>query len=130
MSSLETGEPPEVREEHRSEMRLNTFISRVLVVGLLAAVALLIVGAILTVARPGAPVIHVTSVGDIPHELAAGQPGAFFQLGLIVLLLTPFARVVALGVAFAGRRQWLFTAISAIVTALLVVGAVLGLSLG
>ncbi len=120
----------EVREEHRAETRLNTVISRVLVVGLLAAVALLVVGAILTLVRPGAPVVHATLVSSVPRGLAAGQPGAFFQLGLIVLLATPFARVIALGIAFAGRRQWLFTTISAIVAALLITGAVLGLSLG
>jgi uncharacterized membrane protein len=112
------------------EMRLNTVISRVLIVGLLAAVALLVVGAVLTVARSGAPVLRATSVGDIPRELAAGEPGGFFQLGLIVLLLTPFARVVALGVAFGHQRRWLFLAISVVVAALLILGTVLGLSLG
>ena len=121
---------PDIRKEHREEMRLNTVISRVLVVGLLAAVALLVVGAVLTLARPGVPARHATSVRDIPRELAAGEPGGFFQLGLIFLLATPFARVVALGVAFGRQRRWLFTTISVFVATLLIAGAVLGLSLG
>jgi uncharacterized membrane protein len=121
---------PKVRGEHREEMRLNTAISRVLIVGLLTAVALLVIGAILTIARPGVAVPHATAVKDIPAALAALQPGGFFQLGLLVLLATPFARVVALGIGFARRRWWLFTSISAVVAALLIVGAVLGLSLG
>jgi uncharacterized membrane protein len=121
---------PDVRDEHREEMRLNTVISRVLVVGLLTAVALLVVGAILTLARPGVAVLHATSVRDIPRELAAGEPGGFFQLGLIFLLATPFARVVALGVAFGRQRRWLFTTISVVVATLLIAGAVLGLTLG
>jgi uncharacterized membrane protein len=120
----------QVREEHRAEMRLNTVISRVLIIGLLAAVALLVVGAILTFARPGVAVVHATSVGSLPSELGALQPGGFLQLGLLVLLLTPFARVVALGIAFGRRRQWLFTTISVVVAALLILGAALGLSLG
>ena len=47
-----------------------------------------------------------------------------------MLLATPFARVVALGIAFARRRQWLFAGISFVVMAMLILGAVLGLSLG
>lgn len=121
---------PKVRTEHREELRLNTVISRVLTLGLLLAVALLIIGAILTIARPGVAVPHTTSVKDIPAGLAALQPGGFFKLGLIVLLATPFARVLALGIAFARRRWWLFAGISAVVATLLIVGAVLGLSLG
>jgi uncharacterized membrane protein len=130
MSVSDVTQDPQVRDDHREEMRLNSVISKVLVIGLLAAVALLVAGAILTLARPGVGQVHVTSIKDLPHELAAGEPGGFFQLGLLVLLLTPFARVVALGIAFAGRRQWLFLGISVVVAALLIVGAVLGMSLG
>ena len=121
---------PRVREQHREEMRLNSVISRVLVVGLLAAIALLVVGVILTIARPGVAVPHATSIKDIPAQLAALEPGGFYQLGLLVLLATPFARVVALGAAFATRRRWLFAAISFVVMTMLILGAVLGLSLG
>ena len=120
----------QVRGEHREDLRLNRAISRVLIVGLLSAVTLLVVGAVLTLARPDVAVPHVTSVKDIPGALAGLQPGGFFELGLLVLLATPFARVVALGVAFARRRWWLFASISVVVAALLIVGAVLGLSLG
>lgn len=119
-----------VREGDREEMKLNSIIARVLVIGLLTAITLLVVGVILTIARPEIPVPHSTSVKDIPAQLAALEPGGFYQLGLLVLLATPFARVVALGVVFARRRQWLFAGISFIVMAMLILGAVLGLSLG
>ena len=119
-----------VRDDHQAEMRLNADISRVLVVGLLAAVALLVVGAVLSAVQPGKAVIHASTVTKIPGQIAAGEASGFLQLGLIVLLLTPFARVLALGAVFAGRRQWLFVGISAIVAALLIVGASLGMSLG
>lgn len=121
---------PQSRDDHREEMRLNTTISRVLVVGLVTAVALLVVGAVLTLVRPDAVPIRATSLGGMADQLAAGEASGFLQLGLVVLLLTPFARVLALGVAFAGRRQWLFVGISAIVAGFLVVGAVLGMTLG
>jgi uncharacterized membrane protein len=126
----QTPEPPRVREEHRDEMRLNSLISRVLIVGLLTAIALLIVGVILTIARPGVPVPRTSSIAGIPAQIAALEPGGFFELGILVLLATPFARVVALGVAYGRRRQWLFTGISIVVLVMLILSAFLGLSLG
>lgn len=122
--------PDAWRAEHREELRLSNTISRVLVVGLLMAMTLLVVGVILTLARPGIGVRHATALRDLPAQLAALEPGGFYELGLLVLLATPFARVVALGIAFARRRRWLFAAISLVVTAMLILGAVLGLSLG
>jgi uncharacterized membrane protein len=130
MNASENTHTPGVRDDHREEMRLNTAISRVLTVGLVTAVTLLVIGAVLAIARPGVAVPHVTSVKDIPGELAALRPGGFFELGLLVLLATPFARVLALGVAFARRRWWLFAGISAVVAAMLILGAALGVSLG
>jgi uncharacterized membrane protein len=111
-------------------MKLNTAISRVLIVGLLAAVTLLLVGVVLTVARPDQSVLHATSIARLPAELAAGQPGGFFQLGMAILLATPFARVVALGIGFGRQRRWLFASFTVVVAALLVLGVALGLSLG
>jgi uncharacterized membrane protein len=128
MSSPQT--TPGVGREHREEMRLNSLISRVLIVGLLISMALLVVGVILTIARPHVPVPHQTSLRGIPAQLAGLDPGGFYELGLLVLLATPFARVVALGIAFAHRRQWLFAGISFTVMVLLMVGAVLGITLG
>ena len=123
-------EVSDARDEHRKDLRLNRVISRVLVVGLLVALALMAVGVILTIARPEMPVPHFTSVKDIPAQLAALDPGGFIELGLLVLIATPFARVVALGIAYACRRQWLFAGISFLVMVLLIVGAALGFSLG
>jgi uncharacterized membrane protein len=121
---------PGVRDEHRDEMRLNSAISRVLIVGLLTALALLAVGVVLTIARPHVPIPHSTSIRSVPSQLAALAPGGFYELGLLVLIATPFARVVALLIAFARRRQWLFAGISFLVMVMLIVGAVLGFSLG
>jgi uncharacterized membrane protein len=122
--------PAGVRAEDHVETRLNMVISRVLSVGLLAAVGLLLVGAVLAVARPGVPVSRATSITDMGAQLWALEAGGFFQLGLVVLLLTPFARVIALCIAFVRMRQWLFVAISVVVAMLLILGAVLGFSLG
>lgn len=109
-----------------SEARLNVTISRVLVAGLAVAVFLLLVGAILAAVRAGTPVARRTSFSDIARALAALEPGGFFDLGLLVLIATPVARVVALLAAFAHRRQWVFVGISAVVLVVLALCAFLG----
>jgi uncharacterized membrane protein len=77
--------------------------------------------------RPDLPLPHEASIADMPRALAAIEPGGFFELGLLVLVATPVARVVALGVGFARRREWLFVSFSAVVLTVLVLGAILGL---
>jgi len=60
--------------------------------------------------------------------LRAFEPGGFFELGLLVLLATPAARVVALCAAYLRRRQWLFSGISLFVLAILILSGYLGLA--
>ena len=119
---------PVVEEHHRHETRLNITISRVLVAGLIAAISLLLVGFVVTLVRQGTAVPHKTSIQDIPRSLWALEPGGFFELGLLVLLATPAARVVALFLAYLHRREWLFSGISFFVFAVLVLSAYLGLA--
>jgi len=107
--------------------RLAAALSRLLLSGLSLAIALLLVGVILTVARPGGPVSHVSSITGLPRALGAFEPGGFFDLGLLVLLATPAARVVALLLAFTRRRLWLFSAVSVMVLLVLALSAFLGL---
>lgn len=117
-------------EDHRdrhNETRLNTSISRVLMVGLLVAIGLLLVGVVLTLVRPELDVTRKSFIKGIPGAIASLEPDGFFQAGLFVLLATPAARVAALLSAYARRRQWAFAGISLVVLAVLVLSAFLGL---
>ena len=107
--------------------RLNHTISRVLTVGLLVSVVLLVVGAVVTLVRPDLPAVHQTSLRQLWAALSGLRPGGFFDLGLLVLLATPVARVVALLLGFSQRRMWLFSLVSLIVLVLLGLSAYLGL---
>jgi uncharacterized membrane protein len=107
--------------------RLATALSRLLLVGLALAIALMVAGAILTAARPGMPVSHESSITGLPGALGAFDPAGFFDLGLLVLLVTPAARVVALLVAFGRRRLWTFVAVSVVVLVVLALSAFFGL---
>jgi uncharacterized membrane protein len=107
--------------------RLNLITARVLVIGLLSSITLLVVGAVLTLARPDAVVVHETSVQGIPGAIAHLEARGFFDLGLLLLAATPVVRVAALLVGFAKRRMWWFAGLSLFVLAALALSASLGL---
>jgi len=107
---------------------LNRTIARLLTTGLLLAVFLLLVGVVLAAIGSGSPVPRQTSVGDIPRGLWHFEAGGFFSLGLLVLLVTPAARVIALLVAFSRDREWLFAGLGLLVLVVLALSGVLGLS--
>ena len=90
----------------------------------------MLVGAVLAAVRTGTSVVRESSISALPSALGGLEPGGFFDLGLLVLLATPAARVVALLVAFARRRLWVFSGVSLVVLAVLVLSGYLGLSAG
>jgi uncharacterized membrane protein len=130
MKRIVTRQPagsPEVGEGNRREARLNLTISRVLLIGLLVAIALLVLGAILTLARPGLSVPRATSIADMPRAVAALEPSGLFDLGLLALLVTPVAGVITIGIGFARRGSWWFCGLSIFILAILALSAFLGL---
>jgi uncharacterized membrane protein len=112
----------------RPEAGVNKTIAWVLTVGLAAAIALMVTGAVLAGIRSTVAIPHQTSFGQAFRSLERGEPGGFFQLGLIMMLATPVARVVALLLAYARRRQWFFAGISLFVLCVLVLSGYLGLT--
>lgn len=107
--------------------RLDHAVSRLLLVGLSLAILLMLAGAVLAGTGTGTLIGHESSISDLPRALAGLEPGGFFDLGLLVLLATPVARIVALLVGFARRRAWLFSGISLVVLVMLALSAFLGL---
>jgi len=111
-------------------------IGRLLQVGVLVAAAVVMVGAIALLAhggratadfrefRPGPDALR--SLGGIVRGALAFDPAAVVQLGLVLLIATPVARVALTLVAFALQRDRLYVAITALVLALLVYGLVYG----
>ena len=106
---------------------LNVVIANLLRIGLLLAVLLLMVGVVLGALGQGTPVPRHTSISGIPGAVGHLEAGGFFSLGLLVLLLTPAARVAALLIAFVRERAWLFASFSLLVLTVLVLSGVLGL---
>lgn len=109
--------------------RITTWLLR-LSIGL-AAFSIL-VGLTLFMAR-GALYFPTTPVGRIDailayawHEALALRPTAFFEFGILVILLTPMARLLSGVVANARARDWLYVLIGLVVVALVSLGLFAG----
>ncbi len=104
-------------------------MGRLLQVGVLLASAVVLAGGALYLhAHAGSVVDYRTfagepadlrSVGGLFRLLLAGDPVALIELGVLLLIATPIARVVFAVVGFALERDRLYVAISMIVLAVL-----------
>jgi uncharacterized membrane protein len=61
----------------------------------------------------------LTSVGGVIRGAARLDPLALMQLGLLILIATPVARVLFAAFAFALERDWLYVVVSLIVLTVL-----------
>jgi uncharacterized membrane protein len=82
--------------------RLERWLGKILGVGAVSSTALLLAGLVLQLA------------GALPHAATV-----MTHAGLIVLIATPVARVVASVVDFTMSRDWTFTALTALVLVIL-----------
>jgi uncharacterized membrane protein len=114
------------------DYQMDRIISVVLRGGVLLSAGLLILGAALYLVRvlwggaPAKPLSFPHTLGDVFYGLGHGDPVAILALGLIVLLLTPVARVLISIFAFARERDWLYVGITALVLLILLVSFLLG----
>ncbi|GAB4246263.1 MAG: hypothetical protein Kow00129_06550 [Thermoleophilia bacterium] len=105
--------------------RLALILSRVLAGGVILAVATIAAGLLLLVVRapeaagPGAfeypNAAYRLDLGRVLEGAAGGEAVPVLELGLLVLVLTPVARVAAAAVVFARSREWVFTVIAVII---------------
>jgi uncharacterized membrane protein len=124
------GELSEMAEmNYEAEKRMDAVMGRLLQSGVMVAAALVLVGGVLYLAR------HATPTTDYRHF--SGEPEAYrtlrgilrealalhgrglIQLGLLVLIATPVARVVFSVFAFLRQRDWVYVAVTMIVLGLL-----------
>ena len=115
-------------------------VGRVLHAGVLMSAAILLTGYLVgLVGQPAAfgshavEQAHLAGRASFPHSFGAvwdgigrGSGEAIIVAGVLVLILTPVAGIVTSAVAFARRRDWLFTAISATVLSVILGSFLLG----
>ncbi len=119
-----------------SDHAVEQVIGRLLQIGVFAAAAVAIVGAILVLIQHGSatPTFtqfaeapdHLTSVGGILRGVRAMRSESIVQLGIVMLILTPMLRVAFTLVAFVLQRDRVYVAITSLVLALLLYGLVFG----
>ncbi|WP_051979653.1 DUF1634 domain-containing protein [Edaphobacter aggregans] len=124
--------PPAVvtKERRFDDRRMETMMGRLLQAGVLVASAVILVGAVLYLAsRHGSVADYRVFVSEpealrepakLRAEVVHGDAAALIQLGVLLLIATPVARVVFAVVAFLMERDWLYVAISLIVLGVLI----------
>ncbi|MFP4170349.1 MAG: DUF1634 domain-containing protein [Methanomassiliicoccales archaeon] len=95
-------------------MNLNRALRQVLLVGMLASVAVMSIG-LLLVGLSGEWEEVALSPLEVMEGLIEGDPMAVLYLGILLLIATPLARVVASGVLFAMEGDWRFALVSLLV---------------
>ncbi len=115
-----------------SDEKMELLMGLLLRVGVVLAATVVIAGGAMYLAEhPRARVSYRTFVGHPislrhPAELAGGNALAVLDVGILLLVAVPILRVAfALG-AFATERDWLYTAVSLLILAVLVWGMLRG----
>jgi uncharacterized membrane protein len=111
------------------DRRLETIIGRLLRTGVLLAAATVLAGGVLYLAgrhadrvdyhtfMPGGP--DARTLSGILKSAAHGESAGIIQIGLLLLILTPIARVALAGVGFLLERDRLYAVVSLIVLVIL-----------
>ncbi len=111
------------------DKRVDEIIGMLLRTGVTLAALVVFAGAIFYLARYGSTPAHYAvfrgEPSDLNHIFAilrdafAGHPRGVIQLGILLLIATPVARVIFTVFAFAYERDWTYVVITLIVLTLL-----------
>lgn len=126
--------PLTVRDSRDEQIEL--VIGRLLQIGVLVAAVVVLIGGAMLLAHHGGSLASFSqfrgedsvlkSIGSIVHGVLRGDSRAIVQLGLVLLIATPVARVALTLGAFLLQRDRLYIAITALVLALLLYGLIWG----
>jgi len=120
------------REPRWSDHAVEQLVGRLLQLGVLLATVVVIAGAAMLLATHGGDVMNfrvfrgesstLRSVSAAAHGASTLDPRGMVQLGLVLLIATPVARVALTLVAFLVQRDRLYVVLTAIVLVLLLFG--------
>ena len=113
-----------------TDKRMDEIIGRLLQAGVILSAVFVLAGGAVYVARHPVPVTdyrvfqgepeELRTVSGIVHEAVALHGRGLIQLGLLLLIATPIARVAFSAVAFLYQRDWTYVVVTLIVLGLLV----------
>lgn len=119
------GQPTEAPPFDARPVELEIRIPKLLRLGLWLSIAFMVVGIAAAVASPGNAHLPLR-FRDIPAALAALDPRGLLGAGILLLLVTPLARVLASILHFARERDRLYVGLTAIVALNLAIAVGLG----
>lgn len=112
-----------------SDQRIEIIIGTLLRTGVILAAAVVLVGGVLYLLRHGHEIPEykvfrgeperLKDLSAIFHGAMTGQPRGIIQLGLLLLIATPIARVLFSAIAFALERDYMYVLITLIVLGIL-----------
>ena len=108
--------------------RLEVTVSTVLKVGTYAGIALIALGVVLMVIDGRSPLEVAPSLdlGRLPADLAALHPSAFLWLGVLLVLATPPARVLAALIGYLRGSEREMAIVAALILVVIALGVVAG----
>jgi uncharacterized membrane protein len=122
-------EPKMTDATPHSDKQMDLWMAALLRTGVILSAALVLAGGVLYLARHPGPVpnYHVfqgeppelRAIPGILHEAVALRGRGLIQLGLLVLIATPVARVAFSVLVFLYERDWTYVVVTLIVLALL-----------
>ena len=114
-------QPPET-----AQIFVERLVERLILVAIGVSVTLMLLGVALGLAAGDGLADAVLAVFGLPEALMSWEPAAYLSLGLIVLMATPFIRVVGALVVFAMERDRWYVLVTAAVLAVMCLGVLLG----
>jgi len=113
-----------------TEKRMDEIMGRLLRTGVILAAAFVLAGGVVFLVRHPEPVTNyrvfqgepeeLRTISGIFHEALGLHGRGLIQLGLLILIATPIARVAFSVVAFLYQRDWMYVAVTLTVLGLLV----------
>jgi uncharacterized membrane protein len=113
-----------------TDKRMDEIIGRLLQAGVILSAVFVLAGGAVYLARHPEPIINyrvfqgepeeLRTISGIFHEALALRGRGLIQLGLLILIATPIARVAFSVLAFFYQRDWTYVVVTLIVLGLLV----------
>jgi uncharacterized membrane protein len=109
---------------------LEIAIGRLLTIGTYASVGLVALGTILLIGRGSSPLDAAPTfdLGHVPGDLLALRPDGFLWLGILGVIATPAARVVAALTGYARAGEQRMALVAAAILVVIAIGVVTGLA--
>ena len=114
-------ESGQTRDLFAAEQRLDKIAGVALLCGALLSFILTLVGLVGLTLHPEGNSLRGLPVANVLRMAAHPKPAGILSLGVLVLMATPFLRVLIAVAGFVILRWWRFAIVSAVVLALLLV---------